>query len=313
MNVCMTLDARTKQVFPAILAALVMLVAYLQAMGLAQLFAAHIGNVGISAPQPLDKQAQPFTAWAKRDADGSAILARNPFDSVTGPLNGTIESNSTAELAQKNKENPYADPLCDMARVLLITTTDDPTWSFASIAIGSERATLRRIGDDVGDKTVYAMTWDRVWMVKSGLRCQVQLGSKVAAALPPPQPQPPTPSGILGIVAGKIHRITDTQFDVDRSVIQTAMENQAELFGRLRIAPTHDADGASLKLGGIRAGSTLSLLGLANGDKLQKINKFDMSDPMIAMQAYSRLLTADKLDVQVVRAGKPVSIEINLR
>jgi len=120
------------------------------------------------------------------------------------------------------------------------------------------------------------------------------------------------PGNLVDEIAKKIHQISDTRFDVDRSVIETIVEKQGELFRSLRIVPTRDAEGASLKLGGIKRGSVLGLLGLANGDRLQKINGFDMSDPMLAMQAYGRLMSADKLDVQLVRAGKPMSIEVNL-
>lgn len=38
-----------------------------------------------------------------------------------------------------------------------------------------------------------------------------------------------------------------------------------------------------------------------------------MSDPMVAMQAYSRLLTADKLDARIIRDGQPVTIDTRLR
>lgn len=299
------------------MAALITLLAYLQARGLAQLFAANLGDVVVAAQQPLKEQSRDMAAWAERKPDGSAILARNAFDSVTGPLGGTKEPNSPGETSHENQENPYADPACDAARVLLITTAEDPTWSFAAIAIGHEKATLRRIGDGVGDRTVYAMTWDRVWMVKSGLRCQLKLGREIAST----SGKPPKDNEIISQppllvppdIANKITRIAENRYDVDRSIIEAIMDKKDVLFRSLRVIPARDADGASMKLNGIKKGSLLGLLGLANGDKLQKINGFDMSDPMIAVQAYSRLLTADKLDVRIVRAGKPESIEINLR
>lgn len=299
------------------MATLLALVAYLQARGLAQLFAANIDNVVATAPRALQAQVRDITAWAKGKPDGSAILARNAFDSVTGPLDGKKEPHSPSEVSVNNQENPYGDPACDAARVMLITTAEDPTWSFAAIAVGHERATLRRIGDGVGDQTVYAMTWDRVWMVKSGLRCQLKLGQEIASASSTLPKSGATidqsPLLIPPDIANKITRITDNRFDVDRSVIEAIMDKKDVLFRSLRVIPARDADGASMKLSGIKKGSLLGLLGLANGDKLQKINGFDMSDPMIAVQAYSRLLTADKLDVRIVRAGKPESIEINLK
>jgi general secretion pathway protein C len=261
----------------------------------------------------LQKQVQDLTTWAESRPNGSAILARNPFDSVTGPLDGRDDSTSLGLLSQENQENPYADPACDSGRVLLITTSNDANWSFAAIAIGNEKASLRRIGDGVGDRTVYAMVWDRVWMMKSGIRCQLQLQGKPFDSDETIRRSPPRKPLVPREIAEKIHPISDARYDVDRTVIESILEKQGELFRTVRIIPTRDADGASLKLGGIKQGSLLGLLGLVNGDKLHNINGLDMGDPMIAMQGYSRLLTADKLDVRVVRAGKPMSIEINLR
>ena len=200
--------------------------------------------------------------------------------------------------------------MCDKVRVLLITTADDSAWSFAAIAVENARVSLRRIGDDVGGSIVHAMAWDRVWMVKDGRRCQSALGRSVTGIVGKP---PPLNPGRLPLeIADKINRITDTRFDVDRSIIELVLEKQHELLKSVRFAPVKDSDGGGMRLKGIRPGSLLNSLGLEDGDQLRSINGFEMSDPMVAIQAYSRLLTADKLDVRIIRGGRPESIDIRL-
>lgn len=321
----MGFDARLKRFFPAVLLFLIAVAAYFQAAGIGQLVAANLGDASapVTPPPPRDPM-RGLPGQNERRPDGAAILARNPFDSVTGPLDGKPLPEIESPKVVKNDGDPYADPICDSAKVVLITASDDPSWSFASISSGTEKAALRRIGDDVGGRTVQAMVWDRVWMSKDGSRCQLPLHEAAAASSSPSKggdrPPPggiPIPSSKSGAmppeIAEKIHKVSDTQFDVDRSVIGTIMEKQGELFRTIRISPSRDADGAGLKMGGIKPGSVLGSLGLVNGDKLMTINGFEMSDPTKALEAYARLQSADKIAVKVVRGGKPMTIDINMR
>src|SRR5690606_23844536 len=69
------------------------------------------------------------------------ILARNPFDSETGSLLATknIAADDTdlpdtpAPVAAPGID-PYKDPPCPGIGASLITATEDPAWSFASIS-----------------------------------------------------------------------------------------------------------------------------------------------------------------------------------
>ena len=68
-----------------------------------------------------------------------------------------------------------------------------------------------------------------------------------------------------------------------------------------------------IRLFGIRPDSLLGTLGLENGDRLQSINGFEMSDPQKALEAYARLRSAERLTVAVNRRGKPVNIDFNIK
>ena len=81
-----------------------------------------------------------------------------------------------------------------------------------------------------------------------------------------------------------------------------------------RIVPEKEGDKVvGIRLFGIRPDSLLGTLGIENGDRLGAINGFEMGDPQKALEAYTKLRTADHLTVAVNRHGKPVDINFNIK
>src|SRR6185369_5874937 len=206
----------------------------------------------------------------------------------------------------------------------------------AAVAGSDGKSVLRRQGDEVGDKTVFFIgdlrsedrrktdprnLYDRVWLAGSGSRCMMEVGGKVTPKASA------SPSGDTGAasagrkkskvpkeIADKIHKVSETEFNVERSVVDSILENQAELMRSARIVPEKEGDKVvGIRLFGIRQDSLLGTLGLENGDRLSSINGFEMSDPPKALEAYSKLSTADHLTVSVNRRGKPMNIVFNIK
>jgi general secretion pathway protein C len=323
----MGLDAILKRYFPVVICVLVATAAYFQASGMGQLVAGSVllDPSAIPPPPPAPKSGTANSpSGPERVTNAAPILARNPFDSVTGPLDGTTQSVAlpSAEAAPVDTSNPYNDPVCDVAKCLLITQSDDPDWSFAAIAGSDGKSQLRRRGDDIGGHTVHWIGWDRVWLIQGNSRCQMQLHGekKVAAAAPVPSAAAPTEtrkgrgSKVPADMAAKIHKVSETQFDIERSLVDQVLENQGELMKSARIVPEKEGDKVvGIRLFGVRPDSLLGTLGLENGDRLQSINGFEMSDPQKALEAYARLRSADKLSVTVNRRGKPMTIDFSIK
>ena len=115
-------------------------------------------------------------------------------------------------------------------------------------------------------------------------------------------------------MASKIHKISDTEFNVERAVVDEILENQATLMRSARIVPEKDGDKVvGIRMFGIRKGTLLDHLGFQNGDRLSSINDFEITDPQKALEAYGRLRTADHLKVSVNRKGKPMAIDFNIQ
>lgn len=327
----MGFDATLKRYFPVVICLLIALAAYFQASGMGQLVATSVALDPSSMPSAPKAPGHTINAGLatreEHSTSAASIIGRNPFDSVTGPLDGRLVElphTPPPESAISNSD-PYADPMCESCRVLLITQSDDPEWSFAAIAGPDGKSVLRRVGDEISGQVVHFIGWDRVWMTSGTTRCQIVVGNKggpakgaAAASAPPAAAAPPTPRGrgkpLSPELASKIHKVSETEFNVERSVVDNVLENQAELMKSARIVPEKEGDKiVGIRLFGIRPDSLLGTLGLENGDRLQSINGFEISDPQRALEAYARLRTAERLTVSVNRRGKPMNIDFNIK
>lgn len=324
----MGLDALAKRYSTLAVCLMLAVAAYFQASGLSKLLGAMIAPAGIVGP-PRGGGARPVVLpGSDRDLHATAILERNPFDSVTGPLHEK-ELTGSFEPDHSPGADPYKDPPCEVAKVVLIVSSQDPAWSFAAIMGPDGKTALRRKGDDfyggkvafIGDQRAEPRPegeerglWDRVWLTSpTGMRCQAQLGAKPPGRMQAPPPGPPPADGPNGGFMSKLRRTGEHEFEVDRSAVDALIANPAELM-KTRVVPEKVGDQVvGLKLYGIRPGSLLGALGIENGDRLSSINGFEMNDPQKMLEAYSKLLRADHLTASVVRNGKPVNLDFSIK
>jgi general secretion pathway protein C len=328
----MGFDAIFKRYFAAVVCLFIGVAAYFQASGMGALVASSVALDPSALPAaPLAAVARATPAASDHTSNAEAILSRNPFDSVTGPLDGKqIELPANLPPKEEVNRDPYEDPDCDVAKALLIVASDDPQWSFAALAGSDGKSMLRRQGDEISGQTVYFIgdlrsaeqrrdgkrdLFDRVWLTAAGgARCQIRVGGKIAMKAAPPKDTGKPKSSVPKEIADKIHKVSDTEFNVERSVVDSILENQAELMKSARIVPEKEGDKVvGIRLFGVRPDSLLGTLGIENGDRLSAINGFEMSDPQKALEAYTKLRTADHLTVAVNRHGNPVNIDFNIK
>jgi general secretion pathway protein C len=279
----MAIQTIVRRGFHYIVLTLVGVAACLQARGIGQLVIAALTRV---PPSNGGVRTARYVAPSAPPKNSDPIFERNPFDSMPGP-----PTRFDAEL------DPLAWPDCKDVRVVIVTESNDPSWSLASVqGPGDARPHLRRVGDGVADKQVAFIGYNQrqqtpaVWMAGRGALCQASL----FRSQPPPEPQA-------------------VELNVDRSVIQRPLPAQAALTSSVRVVPEQlNGKVIGIRLFGIRPATLLGSLGLQNGDRLETINGFDITDPEKALQAYARLRTATHLRVHVNRRGSPVDIDLNI-
>ncbi len=253
-----------------------------------------------------------------RSAD--AILARNPFDHATSLLPSTVIEDDLAGVAAST--DPRDAPPCEGLRVVAIAASSDPEWSFAALSTPADpKGTLRRRGDDVGERRVAFVGWDRVWMSRAGSGggslCQTALfrpkeapGVTKTAAIPTVA----VPSSVPPALAKGIRRNGPGDYDIDRATLDRILESQHELISQTRVAPEMiDGRVAGLRLMGIKPDSLLGLIGLSNNDRLESINGLDIASPESALQAYARIRNGEKFDVRITRDGKPMTLDYKVK
>jgi general secretion pathway protein C len=323
----MKLDKLLKRHFWAVIAAFVVVAAFFHAQAITQIIGFRVAadETQLSAAPPVGrKPPMPGGAQGLRDLNAATILARNPFDSVTGPLDHppldiTIPTAASAVIDDKD---PMHAPECEGLKVLVIAASTDPDWSFASFtptAGGEQKTVLRRRGGDVMGKTVQFIGWDRVWLVNGTTLCQL-------AMFQPPPPPGAAPAAkaekkasgggdeLTKEISKGIQKISATEFKIERGVVDKILENTAALMTQVRIVPEKDGEKATgIRLFGVKPDSLLGVLGMENGDKLQTINGFDMTNPEKALEAYARLRTADHLTVAVNRKGTATNLDYNIQ
>ena len=67
------------------------------------------------------------------------------------------------------------------------------------------------------------------------------------------------------------------------------------------------------KLYAIRAGSLYARIGLENGDQLRSINGLALDSADKALDLYTKVRDATKLEIQLLRRGKPTTITIDIK
>jgi general secretion pathway protein C len=321
-------DSLLKKYFVAVVCALIALAAYFQAAGLSQLVGSALTLSPTDAPKPTAGAAAAARIERPR---ATAIIDRNPFDSVTGPLNAQPIEEPTKQAIDVS--DPLAVPRCEGVNVHIITESDDPLWSFAAVqGPGEQSPVLRRVGDAIGDKKVAYIGFNPVeaspaiWLEGTSL-CQALLFA-TAQPIAPPAATPAAPGGeappadtgkrdsrsIDPELKSKIRKLSDTEFEIDRSAVDTILERQGDLMKSARIVPEQkDGKVVGIRLFGVRPDTLLGTLGLQNGDRLEQINGFDMGSPEKALEAYARLRTAPNLTVKINRRGQSMNLTMNIK
>lgn len=301
--------------------------AFFLAQGSTQLIAATWMPVRAAAASKAAAPGSDAPAKGELPPDKTAILARNMFDPTTGslwPPKTVIDPLAPdAAAAAAAAGLPLADgqmpPPCEgpVRLVAAIYSQRDPEWSFASLSTGTASPLLYRPGNSIDGKEIDSVYPEAVFLKQTtGVLCSLTM-------FKPPNPPAPPPAAAKPVEAAKdagsddldkgIRQQSETKYQVQRSLVDKLLSNQAELMRSARVVP-HEENGrvVGVKLYGIRRSSLLGKLGIQNGDMLRTINGFDMSAPDSALEAYAKLRSASNLSVAVVRRGAAVTMEYQI-
>ncbi|MEJ7597873.1 MAG: type II secretion system protein GspC [Kofleriaceae bacterium] len=139
-------------------------------------------------------------------------------------------------------------------------------------------------------------------------------GGPLPPVTPPADPTPdPDAQALEDQVAKTTRRIDDTHYEIKQVLIDAALANPMAFMKGARVVPAmKDGKPSGFKLYAIRPSSVYARIGFANGDTLTAVNGYALTTPDTALEIYTKLRDAKKLDVLLLRRGKPVALTITI-
>jgi type II secretory pathway component PulC len=147
--------------------------------------------------------------------------------------------------------------------------------------------------------------------------------------LPPIKPLPPTtkpgspqlksPVATSGDEADEmqaaidagVREIDPNTHEITRALVDKVLLNPMAVSKGARVVPAvKDGKPDGFKLYAIRPNSLYARLGLQNGDTLQSINGLALSSADAALEVYTKVRDARRLEIALVRRGSPVKLVV---
>jgi general secretion pathway protein C len=186
-------------------------------------------------------------------------------------------------------------------KLLGTLVTAQPSTSFASVYESPTRRT-RSVwaGDELLGARVLIIERTRVLLLNGERLESIGPESAPSAGGVSPERTPPPPGT-------SIRQVGPSAYELSRREVNDSTANVHQLATQVRIVPAFK-DGApnGFKLFSIRPDSLFARLGLRNGDVLQRINGLSLSSPDRALEAYSRLRDASRIELEVERQGEVI-------
>jgi len=169
---------------------------------------------------------------------------------------------------------------------------------------------LYHVNDTVtANAVVKSVEWDRVILDRDGQEEILELASAQGG---PPRPAPAVAAPNQP-ANPHIQQVSEGQYTIDRSEVDSALDNMNQLFTQIRAVP-HFEGGKStgFRLFAIRQNSIFDNIGLRNGDIIQNINGTALDDPSTALGLMQGLRNAQQLTVTILRNREPVTLQYNI-
>ena len=217
------------------------------------------------------------------------------------------------------KPDMSAEPVRTSLRLKLLGTLVSTAagWSIGSILdLNNQKSSTVMVGDRVQNAEVLSIQRDRVIIANNGRR--EYIGAEPGDAAPPPPPIATTrpvsePAGNQPYGAG-IKALDESNYEVPRNEVDRALANLNDLAMQARIVPAFkDGQAEGFKLFSIRPDSLYSKIGIVNGDVIKRINGFEMNSPEKALEVYTKLKDANRIDIELDRNGQSLRKTYNVR
>ena len=261
---------------------------------------------GAIAPQPSLVQqagAAPQAAGQPQRVELDADKVAKLFD-VPLPKPPPAGAQSEAQQPQRPGWNPV--PVRSPLHGTLIGTAmaEPARYSLCQIINPDANDTqVYGIGDKYQGARIYAIEKERVLIDHDGVNEYIDDSGAATPNLgvvPIPGVQPQAQQGGEGV-----KQLSENQYVVARSEINSALTNLSDLATKARIVPSFKNGVANgFKLFSIVPDSLYAKIGVQNGDVIRRINGYEMNSPDKALEIYQKLRDASRIEIEIERRGE---------
>ena len=179
-----------------------------------------------------------------------------------------------------------------------------PEFSIASIQdVATQHAETYMLGDKIQGAEVLDIERERVIIFNNHRREFIngEAGDgAMIAQVSPVSHQAPNPS----VTGTGIKALSENEYEVPRSEIDKTLSNLNDIAMQARIVPAFkDGQAQGFKLFSIRPDSLYTKIGIRNGDVIEKINGYELNSPEKALEIYTKLKEASRIDIEFERNG----------
>jgi len=111
----------------------------------------------------------------------------------------------------------------------------------------------------------------------------------------------------------RIRKIDDTHYEIKSSLVDRILLNPMAVAKGARVVPSvKDGKPNGFKLYAIRPASLYLLIGLQNGDTVESVNGQLLDSADKALDVYTTLRSAKRIELGLIRRGKPLALTIKI-
>jgi len=185
---------------------------------------------------------------------------------------------------------------------------DPPRYSLCQITNPDVNETqVYAIGDKYQGARIYRIEKERVLLDNNGVNEYIDMGgiggpNLGVSPLPAPGVAQVQHEGGGG---DGVRQLSENQYVVARSEINSALTNLSDLATKARIVPSFKNGVANgFKLFSIVPDSLYAKIGIQNGDVIRRINGYEMNSPDKALEIYQKLRDASRIEIEIERRGE---------
>jgi general secretion pathway protein C len=109
-------------------------------------------------------------------------------------------------------------------------------------------------------------------------------------------------------------KVGEQEYILDSRKVQQSLENPEQILTDARLLPNFvDGKQAGFKISEVIPDGLYGSLGIKNGDVLLRVNGLEISNPEVAIQAMSSLKGMNRVNLDLIRNGKNMSMSYQIR